>query len=123
MYTYKTVTNNRQDILIKDKRRRMATRVDIAVPRNNNLVNTVHHGIEKYGKLRMECERQWKFPSRILPIVVSTTGVMPHRTAETIKERGGLARELRVIQDTSGYNCKQMSVNLTVNECTLLRLG
>ena len=53
IYTAKTVTNNRPDITVKDKRKKHVYLIDIAVPNNNNLINTACHKIDKYVDLRM----------------------------------------------------------------------
>jgi len=83
---------------MKDKRKKLVYLVDTAVPNNNNLVKTVCHKIEKYADLRMEIENQWNVQAKILPIMVSSTGVVPQSTVNAVNELGGGIREIRAIQ-------------------------
>ena len=72
--------------------------IDIAVPNNNNLINSVCHKIEKYVDLRMETKRQWNVQTKVLPILVSSTGVVPQGTVNAVNELGGGIGEIRAIQ-------------------------
>ena len=83
---------------MKDKRKKHVYLIDIAVPNNNNLINTVCHKIEKYVDLRMEIERQWNVQTKVLPIVVSSTGVVPQSTVDAVNELGGGIGEIRAMQ-------------------------
>jgi len=93
----RTVTNNKPDITVKDKRKKHVYLIDIAVPNNNNLINKACHKIDKYVDLRMEIERQWNVQTKVLPIVVSSTGVVPQSTVDAVNELGGGIGEIRAM--------------------------
>ena len=98
IYMPKTVANNRPDINVKDKRQKYVYFVDIAVPNNNYLINMVCHRIEKSVDLRMEIERKWNVQTKVIPIVVSSTGVVPQNTVNAVNELGGGIGEIRAMQ-------------------------
>ena len=43
-------------------------------------------------------QRIWKTKTRILPIVVTATGVVPRKTIENLRELGGTKPEMRAMQ-------------------------
>lgn len=98
IYTYKSLAHNRPDITLKDKLQKTVYIIDIAVPNVNNLMSTVQHKRSKYTELANEIGRQWKMKTKILPIVISTTGIIPQATVDSVLELGGSTRELRLMQ-------------------------
>jgi hypothetical protein len=98
VYTNKTVAHNRPDIVLKDKERNMTYLIDIAVPGTNNMANTMQNKMNKYKELAEEIQRVWKTRTRIMPIVVTATGVIPKKTVENLRELGGEKTEIRAMQ-------------------------
>lgn len=98
IYTYKTVTHNRPDIVFKDKKAKLTYLIDIAVPNQNNMKKTVSHKVSKYKELSMELTKQWKTKTRTLPIVITTVGVFPKTTVQNLQELGCTTTEIRSMQ-------------------------
>ena len=64
------------------------------------MMKAIQEKISKYVRLRTEIHKQWKMETEVLPIVVTTTAIVPHITVRNVKElgRGGTMSELRNIQ-------------------------
>ncbi|CAG4930022.1 unnamed protein product [Colias eurytheme] len=76
--THKTIHYNRPDITLIDKHEKNALIIDIAVPNTHNLPNTITEKLTKYTELKQEITKMWKLQNVIIvPIVLSTTGVIP----------------------------------------------
>ena len=73
LYTSKSVAHNSPDIPLKDKKWNRAHLIDIAVPNVNNMIK---YKISKYAELAYEVRRQWKMEAEIVPVVISTTGIV-----------------------------------------------
>ena len=98
IHTYKTVAHNRPDIIVRDKKSKMAYLIDIAAPNQQNTLKTVNHKIGKYKELAIEVEKQWQVKTWILPIVVTTQGIISKTTVENVEKLGGERRDIRVMQ-------------------------
>ena len=66
IHTYKTVTHNKPDIVLKNKKAGLTYLIDIAVLNQNYMSKTVSHKISKYKELSMELTNQWKTRTQIL---------------------------------------------------------
>lgn len=76
--TDKTVHYNRPDITVLNKINNSALLIDIAICNTHNLPTTHTEKIAKYTDLSIEIKTQWKINTiRTIPIVLSTTGVIP----------------------------------------------
>ncbi|CAB3233677.1 unnamed protein product [Arctia plantaginis] len=76
--TDKTIHYNRPDITILDKTNKIVFIIDIAVCNTHNLLTTHTEKMTKYTDLATEIKRQWQVDRvKIVPIVISTTGVVP----------------------------------------------
>lgn len=81
-----TIYNNRPDITFVDKNNKHTYLIDIAVPNTNNLQSTISEKIRKYTELQQEIKRVWKMDNvTIVPIVISTTGVVPKALLNSLK--------------------------------------
>ena len=67
------LANSRPELVIKDEKKITIFLLDIAVP--NNIINTVRHIIEKV-------EQQWQVKAKVLPMIVSTNGVIRNSTGK-----------------------------------------
>ena len=82
IYTNRTVAHNRPDIVLKEKKEKITYLIDVAVPGTNNMVNTIRTKIDKYREPAEEIQQTWRTRTRILPIVITATGVVPAKTVE-----------------------------------------
>ena len=61
--------------------------IDVAIPNNNNLRQKHNEKILKYRDLQEQVRRQWQMQWReTIPIVLSSTGVIPKVLLESIKK-------------------------------------
>ncbi|KAI5720807.1 hypothetical protein M8J77_011910 [Diaphorina citri] len=87
--TDKTIPNNRPDIVVHDKERRMALLVDIAIPNTHNMESTVVEKNRKYQELRDEVRRMWRLEKvEIVPIILSATGIIPKNLHQSLQDLG-----------------------------------
>ncbi|XP_045775257.1 uncharacterized protein LOC123874113 [Maniola jurtina] len=76
--TDKTIHYNRPDITVMDKNNKTVFIIDIAACNTHNLLNTHTEKMAKYIDLATEIKRQWAIDTvKIVPIVISSTGVIP----------------------------------------------
>ena len=84
--TDKTIHYNRPDIILTDKDNKVTFLIDIAVPNTHNLQKTIGEKINKYAELKEEVTRIWRQEKvYVVPIVVSTTGVIPNHLHHSLK--------------------------------------
>ncbi|CAH2107788.1 unnamed protein product [Euphydryas editha] len=84
--TDRTIHYNRPDITLQDKSNKITYLIDIAVPNTHNLQKTISEKINKYTELKDEVARIWNQNKvYIIPIVLSTTGVIPNHLLHGLK--------------------------------------
>ncbi|XP_064292512.1 uncharacterized protein LOC135310067 [Plodia interpunctella] len=84
--TDRTIHYNRPDIVLQDKLNKTTYLIDIAVPNTHNLTKTITEKIHKYTDLKDEIYRIWNQDKVfIVPIVLSTTGVIPKHLHNSLK--------------------------------------
>ncbi|CAH2019305.1 unnamed protein product [Acanthoscelides obtectus] len=80
------IKQNRPDIIIVDKDAQKVTLIDVAIPNSNNLTYKHNEKVAKYRELEFQIKRQWKMKYvETIPIIMSSTGVIPRRLLENIK--------------------------------------
>lgn len=85
--TDKTIHCNRPDITLVDKLNKITYLIDIAIPNTHNINKTITEKICKYTELKEEVLRIWKQTKVfIIPIVLSTTGVIPRHLHKSLKQ-------------------------------------
>lgn len=85
--TDQTVEANRPDIVLKDKKKKKVWLIDVAIPNNNNLKAKHAEKLSKYSQLAIAIRQQWGMVSvRTLPVVISSTGLIPRELHKSLKE-------------------------------------
>uniref|UniRef100_A0A6P7H095 Uncharacterized protein LOC114342846 n=1 Tax=Diabrotica virgifera virgifera TaxID=50390 RepID=A0A6P7H095_DIAVI len=113
--TDQTVAHNRPDLILVNKLTRQTTLIEVAIPNNNNLRVKRNEKIAKYRDLEIQIRRQWRMEStQTIPIIISTTGVIPKNLIENIKKLG-LNEHL--------YKTMQKAVLLSTSRCVRKFLG
>uniref|UniRef100_A0A8D8TQU7 Uncharacterized protein n=1 Tax=Cacopsylla melanoneura TaxID=428564 RepID=A0A8D8TQU7_9HEMI len=75
--TDRSITCNRPDLILVNKRTQSAIIIDIAIPLTHNIIKTENEKVNKYQELKIEITRIWKLNSVIIvPIVMSSEGVV-----------------------------------------------
>ncbi|XP_052748657.1 uncharacterized protein LOC128200179 [Galleria mellonella] len=118
--TDRTIHYNRPDITLINKTNKTAYLIDIAVPNTHNIQNTIAEKISKYTELQYEITRLWNLQKvTIVPIVLSTTGVIPkqlHHAINTLKLPPNIYHQLQkaVILNTCRIVRKFLQIGLDV---------
>ena len=74
--TDREVTANRPDIIIKNKKEKTCTLIDVAIPTNRNVVQKEAEKKLKYKSLCIEIQRMWNLKCTIVPVIVGATGIL-----------------------------------------------
>ena len=73
--THREVTANRPDIIIKNKKEKTCTLMDVAIPADRNVVQKEAEKKLKYKSLCIEI-RVWNLKCTIIPIIIGATGIV-----------------------------------------------
>ena len=88
--TDKEITAIRPDIVFMNKKDKTALLIDIAVPRDDNIVDKRIEKVEKYQNLAIELKALWQLKEiAIVPIIVGCTGVVDKTFAKYIEKIPG----------------------------------
>jgi hypothetical protein len=82
----KTIPVNRSDIIVTDRVNKYTYLIDINIPGTTNLEKTYRGKINKYTELADEIRRIWNQEVKIIPILVSATGIVPTNLATVSKK-------------------------------------
>ena len=76
VHTDREVTANRPDIIIKNKKEKTCTLIDMAIPADRNVVQKETEKKLKYKSLYIEIQRMWNLKCTIIPIIIGATGIV-----------------------------------------------
>jgi len=76
VHTDREVTTDRPDIIIKNKKEKTCTLIDVAVPADRNVVQKEEGKKLKYKSLCIEIKRMWNLKCTIIPIKIGATGIV-----------------------------------------------
>ena len=75
-HTGREVTANRPDIIIKNKKEKTCTLMDVAIPVDRNVVQKEAEKKLNYKSLCIERERMWNLKCTIIPVIIGATGIV-----------------------------------------------
>ena len=75
-HTDREVTANRPDIIIKNKKEKTCTLIDVAIPADRNVVQKEAEKKLKHKGLGIEIEGMWKLKCTIIPVTIAATGIV-----------------------------------------------
>jgi hypothetical protein len=70
------VAANRPDIIIKSKKEKTCTLLDVAIPADRNVVLKEVEKKLKYKSLCIEIQRMWNMKCTIIPVIIGATGIV-----------------------------------------------
>ena len=70
------LTANRPDIIIKNKKEKTCTLIDVAIPADRNVVQKEVEKKLKYKSLCIEILRMWNLKCTIVPVIIGATGIV-----------------------------------------------
>ena len=113
--TDRTITANRPDIVIKNKRENKCTLIDVAIPSDKHTSIKVSKKLSKYKDLEIEIARMWQMRTvvHVIPVVVGALGVIKKGTEKHPREIPGTQPTGNPKNSTSGSstNSEKGSLN------------
>jgi hypothetical protein len=76
VHTDREVTAYRPDIIIKNKKEKTCTLIDVAIPADRNVVQKEAEKKLKHNSLGIEIQRMWNLKCTIIPVVIGATGIV-----------------------------------------------
>ena len=83
VHTDREVTTNRPDIIIRTKKEKTCTLVDVATPADRNVVQKEAKKKLKYKSLCIEMQRMWNLKCTIVPVIIGATGIVTRSLKRT----------------------------------------
>ena len=68
--------NNRPDIIIKNKKEKTCTLIDVAIPADRNVGQKEAKNKLKYKSLCIEIQRMWNLKCTIVPVIIGATAIV-----------------------------------------------
>jgi hypothetical protein len=103
--TDREVTANRPDIIIKNKKEKTRTLIDVAIPADRNVVQKEVEEKLKYKSLCIEIQRMWNLKCTIIPVVIGATGIVTR----------SLRKNLETVPGKHSIDSLQKTWNITHN--------
>jgi len=85
VHTVREVTANRPDILIKNKKEKTCTLIDVAIPADRNDVRKEAEKKLKYKSLCIERQRTWNLKCTIVPVIIGATGIVTRSVRKNLE--------------------------------------
>jgi len=82
--TDREVTANRPDIIIKNKKEKTCTLLDVAIPADRNVVQKEAEK-KKYKSLCTEIQRMWNLKCTIVPVIIGATGIVTRSLRKNVE--------------------------------------
>ena len=84
VYTDRTITANRPDIMIKDSVNSTCKLIDMSIPSDRNIALKGIEKKSKYKDLELEIQRMWQMKTEVIPVVVGALGTIKKGMVENI---------------------------------------
>jgi len=76
VHTDREITANMPDIIIKNKKEKTCTLIDVAIPTDRNVVQKEAEKKLKHKSLCIEIQRMWNLKCTIVPVIIGATGIV-----------------------------------------------
>ena len=87
--TQHTNSHNRPDLTIIDKKSKVCSLIDVAIPASNNIQKSYAEKKRKYADIAVEIKRNWNLSKvEIFPIIISTEGLVHRELRSNLKLLG-----------------------------------
>jgi len=83
------VTANRPDIIIKNKKGKTCTLIDVATPADRNVVQKEAEKKSKYKSLCIGMQRMWNLKCTIVPVTIGTIGIVTRNLRKILEDLPG----------------------------------
>jgi hypothetical protein len=76
VHTDREVTENMPDIIIKNKKEKTCTPIDVAMPADRIVLQKEAENKLKYKSLCIQTQRMWNLKCTIIPVIIGATGIV-----------------------------------------------
>jgi hypothetical protein len=70
------MSNNKPDIIIRDKEKGTCMLIDVAISGHRNVIKKEAEKILKYKDLTTETQRMWNVKARMILVIIEATGTI-----------------------------------------------
>jgi hypothetical protein len=74
--TYRTIPNNKPDIIITNNKKGTCMLIDVAISDDRNVIKKEAKKILKYKDLTIEIQRMWNVKTKVIPVIIGATGTI-----------------------------------------------
>jgi hypothetical protein len=89
VHTDREVTANRPDIIIKNKKEKTCTLIDMAIPADRNVVQKEAEKKLKCKSLGIEVQQMWNMKCTIIPVIIGATGIVMKNLRKSLEAMPG----------------------------------
>jgi len=98
--TDRTIPNNKPDIIIRDNEKGTYVLIDVATSGVRNMIKKEAEKILKYEDLTMEIQRMWNVRTKVIPVIIGTTGTISKSFRKNVSNIPG-KYEVKELQKTA----------------------
>jgi hypothetical protein len=85
VHTDREVTVNTQDIILKNKKEKTCTPIDVAIPKDRNVMQKEAEKKLKYESLGVEIQQMWNLKRMVIPVITGATGIIMRRLTKNLE--------------------------------------
>jgi len=74
--TDRTIPNKTPDIIIRDNEKGTCMLIDVTISGDRNVIKKEAEKILKYKDLTIEIQRMWNVKTKVIPVIIGTTGTI-----------------------------------------------
>jgi hypothetical protein len=97
--TYRTIPNNKPDIIIRDNEKGTCMLIHVAISGDRNVIKK-ETKILKYKDFTIEIQRMWNVKARVIPVITGVTGTISKSLRKYVSNVPG-NHDVRELQKTA----------------------
>ena len=98
--TDRTIPNNKPDIIIRDNEKGTCMIIDVAISGDRNVIKKEAEKVLKYKDLTIEIQRMWNVKTKVIPVIIGTTGTISKSFRKYVSNIPG-NHEVKELQKTA----------------------
>ena len=100
MQTYRTIPNNKPDIIIHDNKKGTCVLIDFAISGDRNVIKKEAEKVLKYMDLIIEIQHMWNVKAKVIPVITEATGTISKSLRQYLRNIPGKL-EVKEVQKNS----------------------
>jgi 3-deoxy-D-manno-octulosonic acid (KDO) 8-phosphate synthase len=98
--TYKTIPNNKPDIIIHDNKKGTCVLIDFAISGDRNVIKKEAGKVLKYTDLIIEIHCMWNMKAKVIPVITEVTATISKSLRQYLRNIPG-KHEIKGVQKNS----------------------